>query len=539
LQKHKAETGQKMATAKNKGDAPGRGREVIGIGLLGLGVFCMVSLVSMQAGRGHLMGPGGAAAATALYSLIGLCAYPVVAGVLLLAVRMCRARRLIDDVVNVLGFVGLLCSVAVILYLPFAGDRVTLRGPGGLLGQWLAEGVAGVVGGVGAAMAAGTLLSISLILLTHVSVGQVFAALVWAARSAGHVVRVAACAAAWLAVKGVRALGRVVSAMFPEKEEASGTENSDPGEAEPAWDAISDRDEPFAALPAPAESLREGDSDVNEPGGFGSTIDFAEPSQDVNALLDEAPIVHENEATSGDGGPGRRGGRGRVRGPGPAQGRAHGAIGRDEARAEHCPGGDRGVGRRRNREERGVVRQASGAGPIIVQPVIRRETGEQPACQAADEGDGLGYVRLSDGAFQLPGTDLLEYSPPEGGAIDEKTLKAMAARLEQAMGNYGVRGNVTAIQMGPVITTFEFAPVPGTRTGKIVQLENDLAMALEAQSVRIVAPSRARPWWAWRSRTRTARWSISRKSSRTIPSARPARSCRSAWARTPRAHRSA
>jgi S-DNA-T family DNA segregation ATPase FtsK/SpoIIIE len=42
--------------------------------------------------------------------------------------------------------------------------------------------------------------------------------------------------------------------------------------------------------------------------------------------------------------------------------------------------------------------------------------------------------------------------------------------------------------MGPVITTFEFAPVPGTRTGKIVQLENDLAMALEAQSVRIVAP---------------------------------------------------
>jgi S-DNA-T family DNA segregation ATPase FtsK/SpoIIIE len=97
-------------------------------------------------------------------------------------------------------------------------------------------------------------------------------------------------------------------------------------------------------------------------------------------------------------------------------------------------------------------------------------------------------VRLSDGAFQLPSTDLLEYVPPEGGTIDEKTLKAMAARLEQAMVNYGVRGNVTAIQMGPVITTFEFAPVPGTRTGKIVQLENDLAMALEAQSVRIVAP---------------------------------------------------
>src|SRR3569832_1107003 len=42
--------------------------------------------------------------------------------------------------------------------------------------------------------------------------------------------------------------------------------------------------------------------------------------------------------------------------------------------------------------------------------------------------------------------------------------------------------------MGPVVTMFEFAPAPGTRTGKIANLETDLAMALEAQAVRIVAP---------------------------------------------------
>ena len=42
--------------------------------------------------------------------------------------------------------------------------------------------------------------------------------------------------------------------------------------------------------------------------------------------------------------------------------------------------------------------------------------------------------------------------------------------------------------MGPVVTMYEFAPAPGTRTGKIANLENDLAMALEAQAVRIVAP---------------------------------------------------
>ena len=64
----------------------------------------------------------------------------------------------------------------------------------------------------------------------------------------------------------------------------------------------------------------------------------------------------------------------------------------------------------------------------------------------------------------------------------------MAERLEQAMSNYGVRGKVKEIHMGPVVTMFEFAPAPGTRTGKIAKLENDLAMALEAQAVRIVAP---------------------------------------------------
>jgi len=126
---------------------------------------------------------------------------------------------------------------------------------------------------------------------------------------------------------------------------------------------------------------------------------------------------------------------------------------------------------------------ATEAGPTIVPAVA-------PALEklSATEGEGPGFIRLSDGEFQLPSTDMLEYLPPKGGETDAATLRAMAERLEQTLGDYGVQGKVTAIQMGPVIVTFEFAPAPGTRTGKIVQLENDLAMRLEAQSVRIVAP---------------------------------------------------
>jgi S-DNA-T family DNA segregation ATPase FtsK/SpoIIIE len=238
---------------------------------------------------------------------------------------------------------------------------------------------------------------------------------------------------------------------------------------------------------APVETLLKGDSDVHAAGDSEATVGFAEFGEGPEAMLDEAPAVHENEER-----------------------RAMAALVAEVAAVE-CAAPIEPVGEPKQPSvearpepcivpavtaalEEGVTEKNpefadKEAGPVIVQPVIRRERGEEDVAQAAtDEGDGLGYVRLSSGAFQLPTPDLLEYVPPEGGAIDEKTLKTMAARLEQAMGNYGVRGNVTAIQMGPVITTFEFAPVPGTRTGKIVQLENDLAMALEAQSVRIVAP---------------------------------------------------
>jgi len=483
-----------MATPKNKGEAPGRGREIIGIGLLGLGVFCMVALVSMQAGHSHMMGPGGAAAAAGLYSVAGLCAYPLVVAGLLLAVRMCRGRRLIADFVGWTGFLAFLCGAAVLMHLPFAGGAVTLRGPGGLLGKWLAESAAGVIGGVGTALAAGTLLSISLILLTHVRVSEVFAVLAWAARGVGRVLWAVTRAAAWMVVAGARALGRMVSAMFPEKaqDEDNGPEKEEPVEDAAAWDAAAEADDsrPEPVVMPAVQALREGDSDANE--ADDSTIAVvstmaaapSESAETADAMAYEAPVVHENEDR-----------------------RAMAALVAEVAAVE-CAAPvvpeqpviesrpepsivpavttalDEGV-TERNAES---FDKPAGTEPVIVQPVIRPQRGDDAGDKAAEEGNGLGFVRLSDGAFQLPSTDLLEYSPPAGGPTDEKTLKAMAARLEQAMGNYGVRGNVTAIQMGPVITTFEFAPVPGTRTGKIVQLENDLAMALEAQSVRIVAP---------------------------------------------------
>ncbi len=60
--------------------------------------------------------------------------------------------------------------------------------------------------------------------------------------------------------------------------------------------------------------------------------------------------------------------------------------------------------------------------------------------------------------------------------------------LEKKLMDFGVSGKVTAVTPGPVITTFEYEPAPGVKINKIVNLTDDLALALRAISIRIVAP---------------------------------------------------
>jgi hypothetical protein len=60
--------------------------------------------------------------------------------------------------------------------------------------------------------------------------------------------------------------------------------------------------------------------------------------------------------------------------------------------------------------------------------------------------------------------------------------------LEKKLEDFGVNGKVVAVTPGPVITTFEYEPAPGVKINRIVSLTDDLALALRAISIRIVAP---------------------------------------------------
>ncbi|HEX7477062.1 MAG TPA: DNA translocase FtsK, partial [Polyangiales bacterium] len=119
-------------------------------------------------------------------------------------------------------------------------------------------------------------------------------------------------------------------------------------------------------------------------------------------------------------------------------------------------------------------------GPVIVAPkpeVQKRSAESQDASNARHAGP-----------FVLPPTKLLTEAPDRTIEIDETTLKENAALLVEKLAAYGVKGRVDEIHPGPVITMYEFEPQSGTKISKIAGLADDLAMALAAQKVRIVAP---------------------------------------------------
>lgn len=69
-----------------------------------------------------------------------------------------------------------------------------------------------------------------------------------------------------------------------------------------------------------------------------------------------------------------------------------------------------------------------------------------------------------------------------------KELEARARALEEKLERFGVFGEVTSIKRGPVVTLFEYQPRIDTKVSKILALEDDLALALQAMSIRIIAP---------------------------------------------------
>jgi len=92
--------------------------------------------------------------------------------------------------------------------------------------------------------------------------------------------------------------------------------------------------------------------------------------------------------------------------------------------------------------------------------------------------------RIAAGGFKLPPSSLL-HRPDERKAVDSDELKLLARVLTDKYAEFEVRGQITQINPGPVVTTFEFKPEAGIKYSRITNLTDDLCLALKAESILI------------------------------------------------------
>jgi len=90
--------------------------------------------------------------------------------------------------------------------------------------------------------------------------------------------------------------------------------------------------------------------------------------------------------------------------------------------------------------------------------------------------------------FKLPSLQFLADPPKKGLQISEAEIDQKISDLLDKLRRFKIDGDVVRTYTGPVVTTFEFRPAPHIKVSKILTLQDDLAMALKAQTIRIQAP---------------------------------------------------
>ncbi|WP_107789095.1 FtsK/SpoIIIE family DNA translocase [Campylobacter concisus] len=90
--------------------------------------------------------------------------------------------------------------------------------------------------------------------------------------------------------------------------------------------------------------------------------------------------------------------------------------------------------------------------------------------------------------FVLPPLKFLNDPPKRSHSVNETEIDQQISNLLDKLRKFKIDGDVVRTYTGPIVTTFEFRPAPHIKVSKILTLQDDLAMALKAQTIRIQAP---------------------------------------------------
>ncbi|MFL6302102.1 MAG: DNA translocase FtsK [Candidatus Sulfotelmatobacter sp.] len=129
----------------------------------------------------------------------------------------------------------------------------------------------------------------------------------------------------------------------------------------------------------------------------------------------------------------------------------------------------------------------SSTGGILAEPMPAASGEAEPeVTERADSGHKAKTTmpRIAAGGYKLPSSSLLQ-RPDEQQAVDADELKLLAQVLTEKYAEFEIHGQITQINPGPVVTTFEFKPEAGIKYSRITNLCDDLCLALKAESILI------------------------------------------------------
>ncbi|WP_369682023.1 DNA translocase FtsK [Malonomonas rubra] len=146
----------------------------------------------------------------------------------------------------------------------------------------------------------------------------------------------------------------------------------------------------------------------------------------------------------------------------------------------------------RQKEKKLIKKEPEIKAPRILPPEPKQQQEKIPSKKKKKSTDLENQETFSflepSGSYHMPGLSLLDHDGGDPRPIDKESLTKAARMLENKLLDFGVEGDVVEVKPGPVVTMYEFAPAPGVKVNKISNLQDDLAMALQAVSIRIVAP---------------------------------------------------
>jgi DNA segregation ATPase FtsK/SpoIIIE-like protein len=134
-------------------------------------------------------------------------------------------------------------------------------------------------------------------------------------------------------------------------------------------------------------------------------------------------------------------------------------------------------------------KKKAGKGAGAAKALANRAPWDDAEAGRAASGEAGEAAPLIYDAYRLPDLDLIFPTPPvQALEFTEEELRDQQQLLEAQLNNFKVRGKVTGIHPGPVITRYEVELAPGEKVNRISGLADDLALALRAKSIRILAP---------------------------------------------------